>query len=113
MLCALGEDAEALRARHPEDIEDVPLFTEIGKRSDVVFISTDTSQRTRKDEARALKEAGVTALYFGPFFEQMKLWDQAVWLVKKWPIIKGFAEGVAKGTCAEIKQNGRALVFQL
>jgi hypothetical protein len=113
MLFALGEDAEPLRAHHPENIEDVPLFAEIAKRSDIVFISTDTSQRTRKDEARALKQAGVTALYFGPFFERMKLWDQAAWLTKKWPIIKGFAEGVDKGTCAEIKHNGRALVFHL
>ena len=43
----------------------------------------------------------------------MKLWDQAAWLTKKWPTIKGFAEGVDKGTCAEIKHNGRALVFHL
>ena len=113
MLRALGEDAEALRENHPENIQDVPLFQELGNRPDLVFISTDKSQRTREQEARALKQAGITALYFGPFFERMKLWDQAVWLVKRWPRIKGFAEGVAKGTCAEIKQNGSALVYPL
>lgn len=113
MLRALGEDAEALREKYSENIDDIPLFQELQKRPDSIFISTDKSQRNREEEAKALKRAGITALYFAPFFQKMKLWDQAVWLVKRWPRIKGFAEGVAKGTCAEIKQNGSALVYQL
>jgi hypothetical protein len=78
-----------------------------------VVVSTNTSQLTREHEARALKQAGVSALYFGPFFERMKLWPQATWLVTKWPKIRGFAEGVILGTVAEIKQNGSALVYPL
>ena len=113
MLRALGEAAEALRDNHPQDIEDVPLIQELLGRPDLVFISTDTSQTTRLEEAKALKQAGNTALYFGPFFQKMKLWDQAVWIVKNWPKIRGFAEGVAKGTCAEIKQNGKAWPYVL
>jgi len=113
MLRALGEDVESLREKYPEDIGDIPLFPELAGRPNLVFISTDTSQTTRKEEARALKQAGISALYFGPFFERMKFWDQAIWLVKRWEKIRGFSEGAARGTCAEIKQNGRALVFHL
>jgi hypothetical protein len=80
-----------------------------------VFISTDTSQWTRIKEVRAIKDAGITTLYFRPFFQKMGLKSlaQAIWLMKSWPRIKGFAEGAERGTCAEIKQNGRAVPFNL
>ena len=113
MLRALGEEVESLREKYPEDIKDIALFPELRNRRDIVFVSTDTSQWTRTEEARAIKAAGITTLYFGPFFQRKLLWDQAVWLMRRWLKIKGFAEGAAKGTCAEIKENGRALVFPL
>jgi len=112
MLRALGVDAVSLREEFPEAITDVRLFERIKGRN-LVFISTDTRQLTRKQEELALKQAGVTALYFGPFFEKKLLWDQAIWLVLRWRQIDGFACGVAPGTCAEIKQNGKALVYPL
>lgn len=112
MLDALGVKAVALRDEYPADTTDIRLFEELGGRN-VVFISTDTSQMSREHEARALKEAGNTALYFGPFFQRMQFWDQAVWLLKRWKTIDGFVKGVAPGTCAEIKQNGKATVYHL
>lgn len=112
MLHALGENAATLRDEFPEDIDDVTLLSHL-RGPHLVFLSTDTSQLTREHEARALKQAKVTAIFFGPFFERMKLWPQATWLVTKWPKIKGFAEGVIPGSIAEIKQNGSALVYPL
>ena len=111
----MGEEAESLREKYPEDIKDVALFPELRNRRDIVFISVDTSQWTRQEEARAIKQAGITALYFGPFFQKMgnKSLAQAIWLMKHWPKIKGYAEGAVRGTCAEIKQNGRAARFNL
>ena len=113
MLRALDVDTESLREKHPTNIKDLVLFSQLQKRRDVVFVSVDRSQLTREAEARALKEADMTALYFGPFFQKMKFWDQAIWLVKRWPRISGYAEGVVMGTCAGIKQNGRAEVYRL
>ena len=112
MLRALDVDAVALREEFAEDTKDVSLFEKLSGRN-VAFISTDTSQMTREQEARALKDAGITVLYLGPFFQHMRFWDQAVWLVRRWKVIEGFTEGVAQGTCAEIKQNGKAVVYQL
>ena len=112
MLRALEVDAAALREEFPVDIKDIQLFQNLHGQQ-IVFISTDTSQLTRENEARALGQAGVTALHIGPFFQRMHLWDQAVWLIRRWPLISGFASGVALGTAAEIKQNGRAQLHKL
>ena len=113
MLRALGEDAESQRQSYPQDIADVDLFSQLAGRPGLVFISTDEKQKTRAEEARALKQSGISALYFGPFFRRKRFWEQAVWLMRRWERIRGFAEGAAPGTFAEIKENGRAWTFQL
>jgi hypothetical protein len=112
MLEALGVEAVALREQFSEHIQDPALFESL-KGTGVVFVSSDTSQTTRSHEARALREAGITAIFFGPFWGKMQFWDQAVWLMRRWPLIDGFCCGVDLGTCAEIKQNGRARVISL
>ncbi len=112
MLRALEVDAVALREEYCESIGDIPLFGQLQGRR-IVYVTADTRQLTRQHEARALKEAGVTGLFFAPFFQKLRLWDQAVWLVRRWPLIAGYAEGVKEGTCAEIKQNGKAQPYHL
>lgn len=112
MLAALGEDVEAIRDEFHADVKD-PEFLEKFQGRDLVFISHNTRQTTNPVEARLLKKAHITALYLGPFWAKMKFWDQAAWIVKHWPMISGFANGAAKGTCAEIKKNGKSMIFQL
>jgi len=112
MLRALGVDIVALREEYPENTEDVELFKKLHGRK-LVFITTNTSQRTRLHEARALKASGVTSLFLAPFFEKMRFWDQAIWMVRYWPKITAFAEHMELGVCAEIKQNGTALIYPL
>jgi len=112
MLGALGVDAEPLRQNFAQDIQDVALFKEM-KGSRLVFVTADTRQVTRRQEAIALKECGITAIFFGRFWSKLDFWQQAAWLVTKWPRISGFSENVTLGTCAEIKQNGAANVFAL
>ena len=93
-------------------MKDVPLFEAL-RGSGIVFVSNDASQLTREREARALKEAGVTALYIGPFWGSMTFWDQATWLLRRWQKIDEFANAMPLGTCAEIKQNGKAMIIKL
>lgn len=109
---ALDVDVLALREQFPENTEDVPLFSLVAGLERVI-VSTDTSQLTREHEARALRQAGITAIYFGPFYERMKLWDQAVWVLRKWQRIDEFARKANKGTVAEIKQNGSAMIYPM
>jgi hypothetical protein len=110
MLAALDFDAIALREEFPEDIKDIPLFLEL-KGSGCIYLSADISQTTRMHEARALKESGVTSLFFGPFWNRLTLMGQAAWLVAKWPKIVAYAETIAAGTCAEMKQNGKVHII--
>ena len=112
MLEALEVEIVSLRMEFHEDIKDIPLFHKLHGRR-LAFISTNTNQRTREHEARALKAAGVTALYFGPFFMKLQFWAQATWLVRRWPDIHSFATSMELGVCAEIKQNGTAMIYRL
>jgi hypothetical protein len=110
MLNALDVDATALREEFAQSITDPSLFEQLRGRS-IVYVSSDIGQTTKSHEARAMREMKMTAIYIGPFWHKLKFWDQAAWLVRHWPTIDGFANGVAKGTVAELKQNGRALVL--
>ena len=112
MLHALGIDAVALRSAMPEDIDDIALFDQL-KGSNSVFVSCDGRQRTSQAEARALKESGVTGIYFEPFWTKMTFWQQAAWLVKHWPTIENYTTSVVQGSFAEIKANGKARAFTL
>jgi len=107
MLAALDIEATALRDRYPQNISDIALFEKL-RESEEVFVTSDRSQLTRIQEARALKEAGVTAIFFGPYWSKMDQWQQAKWIITRREIIDGFVRGVTRGTCAEIKQNGKA-----
>lgn len=112
MLKALGVDAVALRHVLPEDIKDIQLFAELAGK-DIVFVSENRTQLTRVAEARELKKAGITAIYFEPFWNKLTFWPQAAWLTKNWPAIDGFASVVERGTCASVKQRGRVHIIQL
>lgn len=112
MLAALGVQATALRDEFPESADDVTVFHQLRQR-DLVFVSCDRSQTTTAAEATWLKRSGITAIYFGRFWPKMTFWQQAAWLVARWPTIDGYANGVAPGTFAEIQQNGRAVPFSL
>jgi len=112
MLEALKVEIVSLRKEFHQDVKDIPLFHELHGRK-LAFISTDTSQRTREHETRALKDDGVTSLYFAPFFMKMQFWAQATWLVRRWPDIDSFATSMDLGVCAEIKRNGSAIIYSL
>lgn len=112
MLSALGVQVTSLRNEFAESIADTDFLRRLNARHDV-YITYDHRQKTRKAEAAALKESGLTALWFAPFWGKLVMWEQAKWLVHRWESIDAFASSVEPGTCAEIKQKGRAHVFQL
>lgn len=111
-LKSLGVDAEHLRDTFSQSISDVDLIRQLTGRS-IVYISADLKQLSRRHEARELRKIGCTAVYFAPFWEKMTFWQQAAWLVARWPFIEVFARDTTKGTVAEIKQNGKAMVVSL
>ncbi len=112
MLDALGVEVVALRDELEENTPDIEILEKLQER-DVVFVTADRHQLTRQHEAMALKQSNVTAIFFGPFWANMKFWQQAAWLVNRWERIEGFLDGVEAGTIAEIRQNGKALPYHL
>ena len=113
MLAALEEfEVVALRDKFSQDIGDVELFHALAGTG-YVFVTCDDRQKSRQCEARALQEAGLTALWLGPFWSKLMFWDQAKWIITRWPVIHGYVQGVAPGTCAEVKQNGKSRPFSL
>ncbi len=113
MLAALEEfEAVALRDRFAPNIEDIPLFEALAG-SGFVFITSDGRQRFREAEARALHKSGMIALWLGPFWDKKSFWDQARWIINRWPVVDGYVKGVAPGTCAEVKENEKSRPFSL
>jgi hypothetical protein len=72
-----------------------------------LFDTADKHIRSRPAEIGALKETGVTSLYIERFWAKFDFWQQAAWLVARWPQIVQFASGASPGTCATIQQRGR------
>lgn len=112
MLAAIEVPVVALRDEFSTDIQDPDLLRNL-KGTDYVFVSSDQRMRRNPIEASLLKQAGVTAIFFGPFWGKMTFWSQAKWLVTRWERIHGFVDGARKGTCAEVQQSGRSRVIPL
>ena len=98
MLSALEqfEDVAALRDKFPPDISDADLFRQL-KDSDYVFVTNDERQKTREHEARGIKEAGLTALWIGPFWSKKGFWGQAKWIINRWQKIDGYVQALQGG----------------
>ncbi len=104
MLRGLGVDVQPLRELFPANIKDTEYLPQL---RDCVLITADQRIRTRKAEAAALRQSGVTTLFLARFWAKLSFWDGASWLVARWPDIEQFASTVPAGTCAEVKQRGR------
>lgn len=114
MLRALGVNVVALREVMPANTKDRDFLGDLKRKYGVdVFISNNTAQRTNEVEARLLKESGVTSPYFNPFWNKLKKWPAARWLINKWENIDNYASSAAPGSCADIQQNGRMRAFNL
>jgi PIN domain-containing protein len=111
MLRAIDVDVIALRDQFQQDISDTDLLSQL-KGSGYVFVTADRRQARRRQEARAIIDAGLTAVFFEPFWSKMKLWPAAAWLVAKWEAIDSFSRNAKTGTCAEFNHNGKFALFQ-
>src|SRR5690349_18738074 len=97
MPAALDVDVKALRDVFPADIKDVDFLPQLRGRG-WVLVTTDRHMQTRQIEAATLRASGITALFLGRFSGKLSFWQQAQWLVTRWPEIARFAERVSAGT---------------
>jgi hypothetical protein len=108
MLAALGVDVVPVRDVEDlgEDASDVEILRWLAGRSRV-FVTADKHIRSRPGEVAALKESLVTAFFLERFWPKLDFWQQAAWLVARWPRIDQFASAAPSGTCAGVQQRGR------
>lgn len=106
MLRALDVRACALRECFPANVDDKEYLSQLAGTG-WILLTCDRHIRTRKAEARALRESGVSALFFNPFFTKKELWDQAHWLVKNWPRIEAHCRAAVPGSYAEVRERGQ------
>lgn len=112
MLRALDVDIVALREELDLQTPDLGIFQHLS-RSDRIFISEDRKQLSRLCEASELKAAGISAIYFAPFWGKLRFWKQAEWLIRRWELIDNAQQALARGTVVEVKQNGKHLPIAL
>jgi len=103
MLRALDVDVTALRELFPPDIKDIDFLSQL---TECILITGDQRLLTRKVEAAALRQSGISALFLARFWTKMTFWDQARWLVTRWPDIDRFASHTSMGAYAEVQQGG-------
>ncbi len=112
MLALAGVDAKALRAVFPENILDVDYLPRL-KDSGFILMTSDRHILTRSAEAIALRQSGITALFFKSFFIEMELRPQAAWLLNHWPKIEEFVERSHQGTIGLVPNRGQIKRYPL
>lgn len=106
MLRALDVDAVALRECFPADVPDTEYLSHLASTG-CILLTCDRHIRTRKAEVKALRQSGVSALFFNAFFAKKALWDQAHWLIKNWPRIEEHCRAAPGGSYAEVRERGQ------
>jgi predicted nuclease of predicted toxin-antitoxin system len=105
ILRELGVSAIHVTESFPADASDAAILTEL-RTKDWILVTCDLRIRTRPPEIRALRAAGVKAVFFKSFFLRLGLWDQGVWLLRNWSKIHAAAQAASPGTCCMVKQRG-------
>lgn len=106
MLRALNNDVFAIRELLPANTSDEDIFEALRIR-EMRFVSGDRKILSREYQVLALRQSGISAIFFSPFWNNLPFWDQAAWLVRRWPAIEeGFL--TYRHPChLIIQQNGK------
>ncbi len=70
------------------------------------IISADRNDRTRGLAAEDLKKLGARVLLLGGFWDDLRIWEKAKWLVAKWERIAAWFEDTTPA-CAVIDKGGK------
>jgi hypothetical protein len=113
-LVELGEDVTTVRDEFGPDAKDLEWIPEAAKKGWVI-LTADNRLLRNPSEKEMLKKHKASLLVINPFFnkQNVDLWGKAAWIVSRWKKIRGFADGMAKGTVARVKQNGTCEIVQL
>jgi len=86
-----------LRDRFPADIKDPQWIGELAKEGGWIIISADTRIPKNPQNKDAWLQSGLTAFFLKKRWTNLKLWDQAWRIVRRWPDIMAISERVGGG----------------
>ncbi len=112
ILRELGVDVTALRDQFPPDTKDRDFLPHLNG-DDHVFVTCDKRILTRQIEALALKECGVSAVFFKNFWPNMGIWEQAQWITRHWRTIEATTNGFRSPSYFEVNHNGKLVNLTL
>jgi len=99
--CLIEPDHTVLHLRdHKEfsaDTPDTKWIQKLGEEGNWVIVSGDLRIKKRREERRVWKESNLTTFFMAKSFVRQKAWDQALWMIRKWPDIQDMASKVAPG----------------
>lgn len=73
-----------------------------------VFVSADRNMKTRgTPERKALRDSGLTVVFFRKTFHQIPIEEQVAKISKAWPEIRTMSTSVRQPTVFEVGPNGK------
>jgi len=105
-LVALDKDVVSLREYFEPSTPDIVWLEELGRKG-WPLITADKRIRSRPQERAILKSAHLTTFFLGRFFLKMHYWDQAVWLIRRWPRIEETARSFTRSVHFSVQQSGK------
>ena len=110
-LNALSRSADCkvvhLREKFAPDTADAEWIEALGEEGDWVIVTSDRAIKKNKHERQALINSGLTVLFLGKAWVNLKFWDKAHKLVKCWPAVMSTCSSVVSGSALEVRVNGK------
>lgn len=97
----------ALRDRFRSDTPDTEWIGELGRQGGWIIISGDLRIRKRPQELAVWRTARLTTFFMASGFQSETQWEQARWMVGKWPEIVDLASRVAPGAAFRVPKRGK------
>ncbi len=105
ILRALKIEAYGVFERFGEGAKDPDWLPKLDPLGDIL-VTYDKHIRTRPAEASALEQLGISALFFGPWWDGKQLWAQAQWLTMTWQHVHEQAQLLVPGSWVWVRANG-------
>ena len=102
-----GHEVVHLTEKFRPDADDVEWMGQLAREGDWIVISGDPAITRKKHEQAAWLESRLTAFFLAEAWQNLKFWDQAWQLIRKWPLIAELAGRVEPGAgfLVKVKSN--------
>ena len=98
-----------LKEKFSADTTDEVWMRSLGQEGDWIVVTCDTSITKNPHEAKAWLQSGLIVFFLKSAWLNLKYWDFAWQLIKRWPLMKKKAGRVARGKGFLVPIRGAAI----